>query len=128
MVAKRSRLSPHKRAMRRFKSYPVHQHLRKACMTMYIEFNNEVQPSMDMLKNLLRESVCEVTFTKVNGDLRTMPCTLKEDMLPPIVVVESEDTEMPKRKVSETSLAVFVTDISEWRSFRLDSIHSISVK
>ena len=97
-------------------------------MTMYIEFNNEVQPSMDMLKNLLRESLCEVTFTKVNGDLRTMPCTLKEDMLPPIVVVESEDTEMPKRKVSETSLAVFVTDISEWRSFRLDSIHSISVK
>ena len=97
-------------------------------MTMYIEFNNEVQPSMDMLKNLLRENLCEVTFTKVNGDLRTMPCTLKEDMLPPIVVVESEDTEMPKRKVSETSLAVFVTDINEWRSFRLDSIHSISVK
>ena len=97
-------------------------------MTMYIEFNNEVQPSMDMLKNLLRENLCEVTFTKVNGDLRTMPCTLKEDMLPPIVVVESEDTEMPKRKVSETSLAVFVTDISEWRSFRLDSIHSICVK
>jgi hypothetical protein len=47
-------------------------------------------------------------------------------MLPPIV--ESEDTEMPKRKVSDKSLAVFVTDIGEWRSFRLDSIHSISVK
>jgi hypothetical protein len=97
-------------------------------MPAYIEFNNEVQPSIDMLRDMLRENVCEVTFTKVNGDLRTMPCTLKADMLPPIVVVESEDTEMPKRKVSETSLAVFVTDISEWRSFRLDSIHSISVK
>ena len=95
-------------------------------MTMYIEFNNEVQPSMDMLKNLLRESVCEVTFTKINGDLRTMPCTLKEDMLPPQVIVEGE--EKRERKVSDTSLAVFVTDINEWRSFRLDSIHSISVK
>jgi len=95
-------------------------------MTAYIEFNNEVQPSIDMLRSMLRESVCEVTFTKVNGDLRTMPCTLNPGMLPPIV--ESEDMEMPKRKVSDKSLAVFVTDINEWRSFRLDSIHSISVK
>ena len=95
-------------------------------MTMYIEFNNEVQPSIDMLRDMLRSNVCEVTFTKVNGDLRTMPCTLKPDMLPPVVVTEGE--EKRERKVSDKSLAVFVTDISEWRSFRLDSIHSISVK
>jgi len=95
-------------------------------MTMYIEFNNEVQPSIDMLRDMLRGGVCEVTFTKINGDLRTMPCTLKEDMLPPQVIVEGE--EKRERKVSDTSLAVFVTDINEWRSFRLDSIHSISVK
>ena len=95
-------------------------------MTAYIEFNNEVQPSIDILRDMLRGGVCEVTFTKINGDLRTMPCTLKEDMLPPQVSVEGE--EKRERKVSDTSLAVFVTDISEWRSFRLDSIHSISVK
>lgn len=95
-------------------------------MTTYIEFNNEVQPSIDMLRDMLRSGVCEVTFTKVNGDLRTMPCTLKPDMLPPQVIVEGE--EKRERKVSDTSLAVFVTDIAEWRSFRLDSIHSISVK
>ena len=95
-------------------------------MTAYIEFNNEVQPSIDILRDMLRGGVCEVTFTKINGDLRTMPCTLKEDMLPPQVIVEGE--EKRERKVSDTSLAVFVTDISEWRSFRLDSIHSISVK
>jgi len=97
-------------------------------MTAYIEFNNEVQPSIDMLRNMLRESVCEVTFTKVNGDLRTMPCTLKPELLPPVIVNESQEIETPKRKVSDKSLAVFVTDIGEWRSFRLDSIHSISVK
>jgi len=95
-------------------------------MPTYIEFNADVQPSIDMLRSMLHEGICEVTFTKVNGDLRTMPCTLNPEMLPPIV--ESEDTEMPKRKVSDKSLAVFVTDIKEWRSFRLDSIHSISVK
>ena len=82
-------------------------------MTAYIEFNNEVQPSIDMLRDMLRGGVCEVTFTKINGDLRTMPCTLKEDMLPPQVIVEGE--EKRERKVSDTSLAVFVTDISEWR-------------
>ena len=95
-------------------------------MTAYIEFNNEVQPSIDMLRDMLRESVCEVTFTKVNGDLRTMPCTLNPELLPPVIVVEGE--EKKERKVSYKSLAVFVTDIGEWRSFRLDSIHSISVK
>jgi hypothetical protein len=97
-------------------------------MTAYIEFNSEVQPSIDMLRSMLREGVCEVTFTKVNGDLRTMPCTLKPDMLPPVIVSESQEIETPKRKVSDKALAVFVTDICEWRSFRLDSIHSISVK
>jgi len=95
-------------------------------MTAYIEFNNDVQPSIDMLRDMLREGVCEVTFTKVNGDLRTMPCTLNPFMLPPALVVEGE--EKKERKVSDTSLAVFVTDIGEWRSFRIDSIHSISVK
>ena len=95
-------------------------------MPSYIEFNTEVQPSIDMLRDMLRESVCEVTFTKVNGDLRTMPCTLKPELLPPVVVVEGE--EKKERKISDTSLAVFVTDIGEWRSFRIDSIHSISVK
>jgi WYL_2, Sm-like SH3 beta-barrel fold len=74
----------------------------------------------------LRKGVCEVTFTKVNRDLRTMPCTLKPELLPPVVITEGE--EKKERKISDTSLAVFVTDINEWRSFRLDSIHSISVK
>jgi len=95
-------------------------------MTAYIEFNTEVQPSIDMLRDILCGNVCEVTFTKVNGDLRTMPCTLNPELLPPVVVVEGE--EKKERKTSDTSLAVFVTDIGEWRSFRLDSIHSISVK
>ena len=97
-------------------------------MTAYIEFNTEVQPSIDMIRSMLHDNVCEVTFTKVNGDLRTMPCTLKPDMLPPVVVSESQEIETPKRKVSDKSLAVWVTDINEWRSFRIDSIHSISVK
>ena len=95
-------------------------------MTAYIEFNTEVQPSIDMLRDMLRGNVCEVTFTKVNGDLRTMPCTLKPELLPPVIVTEGE--EKKERKTNDSSLAVFVIDINEWRSFRLDSIHSISVK
>jgi hypothetical protein len=95
-------------------------------MPTYIEFNSDVQPSLHMLRSMLHEGVCEVTFTKINGDLRTMPCTLKPELLPPQVVVEGE--EKKERKINETSIPVFVTDIGEWRSFRIDSIHSISVK
>ena len=62
---------------------------------------------------LLRNNVCEVTFTKVNGEQRTMPCTLKEDLLP--VRVVKEGVELKKQK--EDVLSVFCTDKKEWRSW-----------
>ena len=40
------------------------------------------------LKTFLKEHVCEVTFTKKDGDQRIMTCTLSNDILP---VVELEE-------------------------------------
>ena len=37
----------------------------------------------DQLSELLHTGECVVEFTKVNGEVRTMPCTLNESLIPP---------------------------------------------
>ena len=71
--------------------------------------------------NLLRESICEVTFTKVNGDVRTMPCTLDSTLLPPQPLKEFHETRLYKPEV----LSVWCLDKMEWRSFRVANVTKI---
>ena len=75
------------------------------------------------LNNLLKDGVYQVSFTKLDGSTRTMPCTLKPDLLPPRVVIK-ESKEKIEPIMTET-LAVFVTDINEWRSFRVMNVTEI---
>ena len=67
----------------------------------------------------LHKGVCEVSFTKVNGDKRVMTCTLVESMLPK---KESTSEDKPTRKQNENALAVFDVNANGWRSFRWDSV------
>lgn len=72
--------------------------------------------------NTLKDNTCEVKFTKVDGTERVMKCTLNEKYLPAQVDVEeiSQDT-TPK-----TSIAVWDIEKEGWRSFRIDSVKTIS--
>jgi aryl carrier-like protein len=72
------------------------------------------------IRQKLMTGPCKVTFTKVNGDERTMVCTLKPDLLPQVEQVESK----PVKKLSE-SIAVFLPEEQVWRSFRVHSVKSI---
>jgi WYL_2, Sm-like SH3 beta-barrel fold len=74
------------------------------------------------LKELLKSNVVEIVFKKVNGDKRTMNCTLQSKFLPESV--EREET----RKTSDTSLAVWSVEDDGWRSFRWESIISFGIK
>lgn len=67
----------------------------------------------------LKNSICKVVFTKVNGEERTMSCTLNEDILPEVV---KEIEEKAPREKSKDALAVWDTDKGAWRSFRWDSL------
>ena len=80
-------------------------------------------------KELLRQGIVEVEFTKVNGEYRVMPCTLNEHLIPPAPVKELKEGELPKppRKESPEVIRVFCIDKQEWRSFRIDSVISISL-
>jgi hypothetical protein len=73
----------------------------------------------------LKTNVCAVTFTKVNGEVRTMPCTLREDLVPKYErktpVKEATDKE-------KATLSVWCTDKGAWRSFRVDSVTEVNIQ
>ena len=77
-----------------------------------------------MDRNILIEALtkheCTVTFTKVNGETRVMPCTLKEDVIPK---VEPKGTKKP----NEAVVSVWCLDKKEWRSFRVDNVVDLQI-
>jgi len=85
--------------------------------------NKTLEQKTQWLKEVLRENICEVSFTKVNGEIRVMPCTLKQDLLPP----QPSTVEAKSRIKSPEVLSVWSTDKIGWRSFRIDSVTDIKV-
>lgn len=71
---------------------------------------------------LLRSGVCQVVFTKVNGEERNMRCTLVRDMIPtdqtPNSVEATPDTEQPTSDV----IRVFDLNANGWRSFKVANV------
>ncbi len=76
----------------------------------------------DEIVSMLEQGVCTVTFTKVNGELRHMPCTLKTDLLPKIV---AESDANKKKKINPDNLSVWCTDKNEWRSFKIANVQEV---
>jgi hypothetical protein len=77
----------------------------------------------DEIVTMLQSGICEVTFTKVNGELRNMPCTLKSDLLP---VIDAQNiSESKTRKTNVDNLSVWCTDKNEWRSFKVANVQKI---
>ena len=76
------------------------------------------------LKNILADGVYAITFTKVNGEVRTMPCTLKESILPARVPV-NESAEKKTRAPNVDNLSVWCTDKNEWRSFKVMNVTQV---
>jgi len=70
----------------------------------------------------LKQGVHHITFTKVDGTERTMPCTLDPAILPTVDI--TEEKKVP-RKLNPDTLRVFVTDINQWRSFRIENLKKI---
>lgn len=85
----------------------------------FVGSTKEAKKSRKWLTNLLSEYVVEVTFTKKDGTERVMNCTLQEDYLP--------ETTGSGRTANSDALAVFDTEVEDWRSFRWDSIKAVKV-
>ena len=88
-------------------------------MTLENDTELKVEWDKEAVVNKLREEICEVTFTKVNGEQRIMQCTLKSSLIP--VVESTEANEAKKTKKENPSvLAVFDVTAGGWRSFKWD--------
>lgn len=89
----------------------------------------------EQLSELLHSGECVVEFTKVNGEVRTTPCTLNESLIPPpLVHITNTDNPIdfpaPKKekKVNPDVMNVWCLDKKEWRSFRIANLISVKTK
>lgn len=82
--------------------------------------------SRDLISGCLREGLVEIEFTKVNGESRTMVCTLNEEYIPAInIPKEYKDEDILKTGLKKTAEHLPVYEIDNgWRSFRWNSLKS----
>lgn len=76
--------------------------------------------SKTQLKQTLENGVHTVVFTKLNGEVRELYCTLDPEELP--VSDKQLLSEGITKKENDNALSVWDMDKKAWRAFRLDSI------
>ena len=78
------------------------------------------------IMTVLKENVAQVTFTKINGDVRIMDCTLHESHLPS--AKEDDPTSEKKvREINEEVVSVWDTKAQGWRSFRVENVTTVEI-
>ena len=70
----------------------------------------------------LKMGPVRVKFIKTDGSERIMNCTLEEKVIP----VYEKSSDVTRRSPSMEVLPVYDLDEKDWRSFRLDSVLTIS--
>jgi len=73
------------------------------------------------LNGMLKVTDMTITFTKKDGTVRIMKCTLNPDVLPVVETKPLAEGKTP-RKESTTSIRVFDLEKKEWRSFTTQSV------
>lgn len=93
-------------------------------MTIPIPENHNAEERNQWLRKVLSKNIYEVTFTKIDGETRVMPCTLDEQHLQR--QPESQLREVrARRELNPATLSVYCTDKTAWRSFRVMNLISI---
>lgn len=98
--------------------------------TLYQEASDDEKSYIrHQLQELLRSEITTVTFTKSDGTLRNMKCTLNYAYIP--------EDKQPKKSLTNDNLAesapqintlrVFDLEKKEWRSFRYDRLKTIRI-
>ena len=76
------------------------------------------------LQKLLKETVVDLRFKKVDGTTRNMICTLRTDLLP-VLPPPDPDKPVKERKESDLTLRVFDLEKYEWRSFTIKNVKRV---
>jgi hypothetical protein len=75
--------------------------------------------TIDELRELLRNDIVNVVFTKKDGSLREMVCTTMKGHMPDV-----SGTSVPKDNI----VTVWDCEHGDWRSFKFDSIKSVDTE
>ena len=78
---------------------------------------------IEEMRDALRKGWCEVVFEKVNGETRTLKCTLNPDFIPEEFVPKTNPLSETPQEESRAIIRVF-TDIPGWRSFIVNNVIS----
>ena len=78
----------------------------------------------DIIKQL-REGVITVTFTKINGDLREMDCTLNMDIIPAGAHPKSDGNVREGVDMTINAIKCYDVNAKGWRSFLFDKVKSV---
>ena len=79
--------------------------------------------SKEELQAKLRSGAHTVTFTKVNGDERVMPCTLVEMAIPESAKPKGTGKELTEKQLE--NLGVWSIESQGWRSFKVKNVINI---
>ena len=79
--------------------------------------------NIETIKEVLREGIVEVKFTKVNGEERTMLATLNMDLIPIDMLPKQDSDAIVEPSVPNLNVQrVYDVEADGWRSFRWDSL------
>lgn len=70
----------------------------------------------------LRAGTCRVVFEKLNGEMRDMTCTLKQDEIPGHHQPKTTIDEAEGMLKTITAVKVFDVNADGWRSFRVENV------
>jgi hypothetical protein len=93
-------------------------------MTITIPENHNTEERNQWLRSILSKNIYEVTFTKIDGETRVMPCTLDERHLVRQPTSQLREVRA-QRESNPATLSVYCTDKNAWRSFRVMNLISI---
>lgn len=80
---------------------------------------NQFNISKNELEYILKNSTLNIQFKKLNDEVRTMFCTLKESFLPEI------KNKNDNKNNNEDLLVVWDIDKNGWRSLRISNLISV---
>ena len=87
----------------------------------------------DEIIDILHNNVANITFTKVNGDVRVLKCTLLDQYLPQKEVdpsgvdIELISETQERKAINDNVVVVFDVENDGYRSFRVDSVTSMEI-
>jgi hypothetical protein len=83
---------------------------------------NYGQFSVSQLRDALNDHVLKVKFLKINGEERTMICTLSDS-----IVNFVPQQNMPAAVAETGNVVVWDLDAGDWRSFHADRVYRVSL-